>query len=34
MEDLKKLFEDVLTEEDWKYIEETAIASDPAGAKR
>lgn len=33
-EDLKKLFEDVLTEEDWKYIEKVAVESDPAGAKR
>lgn len=33
-EDLKKLFEDVLTEEDWQYIEKVAIESDPVGAKR
>lgn len=33
-EDLKKLFEDVLTEDDWKYIEKVAVESDPAGAKK
>lgn len=33
-EDLKKLFEDVLTPDDWDYIEKTAIESDPVGAKK
>lgn len=28
-DDLKQLFNDVLTAEDWKYIEETALNSDP-----
>lgn len=32
-EDLKKLFEDVLTEEDWTYIEKVAIESDPVGRR-
>jgi hypothetical protein len=33
-EDLKKLFKDVLTDDDWAYIEKTAIESDPVGAKK
>lgn len=33
-DDLKMLFEGVLTEEDWKYIEKVAVESDPAGAKK
>lgn len=32
-DDLKILFKDVLTDEDWEYIEATAIASDPAGER-
>jgi hypothetical protein len=31
---LKKLFEDVLTPDDWSYIEKVAVESDPAGAKK
>lgn len=33
-DDLKELFKEVLTDEDWAYIEKTAIESDPAGLRR
>ena len=33
-EDLKILFKDVLTDEDWEYIQKVAIESDPAGMRK